>query len=316
MTTVTATAEGPVVVPETTSQKIVRFLGKTPVYIALIFLGLLWLVPTLGLLLTSLVVPAEIGSVGWWEIFSRPSLATLDNYGDILRNEAVTSAIWTTVWISLGATIIPIIVAALAGYAFAGSSSRVATGSSSQSSRCSSCQSRWHSSRSSRCTTTSGSSTPSSGSSSSTPRSGFRSRSSCSELLHRYPEGPHRGSAHRRRLGVSDLRPRDPSARAPCDRLARHLPVPLGLERPSGRAHLRPGDAADYGRDLLPAPLVGANLELIAPAAPSCSRSLAGVLRLPAPLLRAGAPGGVSEVATWIARAQSSAAAWRASSRM
>jgi alpha-glucoside transport system permease protein len=119
MTTVTASAEGPLVVPETTSQRIVRFLGKTPVYIALIVLGLLWLVPTLGLLLTSLVVPAEIGSAGWWEIFSRPSLATLDNYGDILGNEAITSAIWTTVWISLGATIIPIIVAALAGYAFA-----------------------------------------------------------------------------------------------------------------------------------------------------------------------------------------------------
>jgi alpha-glucoside transport system permease protein len=119
MTTVTATAEGPVVVPETTAQKIVRFLGKTPVYIALVFLGLLWLVPTLGLLLTSLVVPAEIGSVGWWEIFSKPSLATLDNYGAILGNEAITSAIWTTVWISLGATIIPIVVAALAGYAFA-----------------------------------------------------------------------------------------------------------------------------------------------------------------------------------------------------
>ena len=118
MTTVTATAEGPLV-PETTSQRIVRFLGKTPVYIALVVLGLLWLVPTLGLLLTSLVVPAEIGSVGWWEIFSRPSLATLDNYGEILGNEAITSAIWTTVWISLGATIIPIMVAALAGYAFA-----------------------------------------------------------------------------------------------------------------------------------------------------------------------------------------------------
>jgi alpha-glucoside transport system permease protein len=119
MTTVTATAEGPVVVPETTAQKIVRYLGKTPVYIVIVVLGLLWLVPTLGLLMTSLVVPAEIGSAGWWEVFSRPSLATLDNYRDILENEAITSAIWTTVWISLGATLIPIIVAALAGYAFA-----------------------------------------------------------------------------------------------------------------------------------------------------------------------------------------------------
>jgi alpha-glucoside transport system permease protein len=117
--TTVAAESGPTVVEESTSQRILRFLGKTPVYIAIVILGLLWLVPTFGLLLTSLIVPSEIGSVGWWEVFSTPSLATLDNYRDILNNEAITSAIWTTVWISLGATVIPIIVAALAGYAFA-----------------------------------------------------------------------------------------------------------------------------------------------------------------------------------------------------
>jgi alpha-glucoside transport system permease protein len=89
------------------------------VYLVIVFLGLLWLVPTFGLLLTSLIVPAEVGSAGWWEIFTRPSIATLDNYGDILNNEAITSAIWTTLWISLGGTAIPIVCASLAGYAFA-----------------------------------------------------------------------------------------------------------------------------------------------------------------------------------------------------
>ena len=48
-----------------------------------------------------------------------PSLATLDNYREILDNEAITSSLWTTLWISLGATILPIAVAALAAYAFA-----------------------------------------------------------------------------------------------------------------------------------------------------------------------------------------------------
>jgi alpha-glucoside transport system permease protein len=119
VTTVTAEAEGPVVIQESTSQRIVRLLGKTPVYLVIVFLGLLWLVPTFGLLLTSLIVPAEVGSAGWWEIFTRPSIATLDNYGDILNNEAITSAIWTTLWISLGGTAIPIVCASLAGYAFA-----------------------------------------------------------------------------------------------------------------------------------------------------------------------------------------------------
>ena len=34
-------------------------------------------------------------------------------------NEAITSALVTTVWIAIGSTILPIVVAALAGYAFA-----------------------------------------------------------------------------------------------------------------------------------------------------------------------------------------------------
>jgi alpha-glucoside transport system permease protein len=104
---------------ESVATTIVRFLGRTPVYIALVFLGLLWLVPTLGLFFTSLLEPAVIDNTGWWEILSEPSLGTLDNYRDIFDNEAITSAILTTVWISLGATILPILIAAFAAYAFA-----------------------------------------------------------------------------------------------------------------------------------------------------------------------------------------------------
>src|SRR5262245_26861192 len=97
----------------------VRFLSRTPVYLVLVLIGLLWLVPTLGLLFISLLEPAQIGRVGWWEIFSEPSMATLENYRNVFDNEAITSAIWTTVWVSLGATILPIVVASLAAYAFA-----------------------------------------------------------------------------------------------------------------------------------------------------------------------------------------------------
>jgi alpha-glucoside transport system permease protein len=114
-----ATVEAPVVIAEPTSAKILRFLGKTPVYLLLAFIGLLWLVPTLGLLLTSLLPPSIIGTAGWWEVLSQPSVATLDNYRAIFDNEAITSAIWTTLWIALGATFLPIFVASLAAYAFA-----------------------------------------------------------------------------------------------------------------------------------------------------------------------------------------------------
>jgi alpha-glucoside transport system permease protein len=119
MTTVAAEAEARPAAEEPTSAKIVRFISRTPVYLFLAFVGVMWLVPTLGLLFTSLLDPTAIGRVGWWELLSSPSLGTFDNYRDIFENEDITSAIWTTVWISVGATILPIIVAALAAYAFA-----------------------------------------------------------------------------------------------------------------------------------------------------------------------------------------------------
>jgi alpha-glucoside transport system permease protein len=109
----------PIVLEESAATKMVRFLSRTPVYLLLAFVGVLWLVPTFGLFFTSLVDPAEIGTTGWWEILSKPSAATLDNYRDIFDNEDITSAIWTTTWVALGGTILPIIVAAFAAYAFA-----------------------------------------------------------------------------------------------------------------------------------------------------------------------------------------------------
>ena len=119
MTTAELEAPRGVGVEESFATKAVRFLGKTPVYLLLVFIGLLWLVPTLGLFFTSLLDPAVIGTAGWWEILTEPSLGTLENYRNIFDNEDITGAIWTTLWISLGATILPIFVAALAAYAFA-----------------------------------------------------------------------------------------------------------------------------------------------------------------------------------------------------
>jgi alpha-glucoside transport system permease protein len=104
---------------ETTAQRIIRFISRTPVYIFLAFVGVLWLIPTLGLFFTSLIDPSDIGTKGWWEVVSTPSEATFDNYRDIFDNEDITSAIWTTLWVALGGTIVPIVVAAFAAYAFA-----------------------------------------------------------------------------------------------------------------------------------------------------------------------------------------------------
>jgi alpha-glucoside transport system permease protein len=119
MATAAAEVRRAPVVEESLATRIIRVAGRAPVHFILVLVGLLWLVPTLGLFLTSLFSPTDVNSLGWWEIFSKPSLATFQNYQDVWDNPAIHSAFFTTVWISLGGTILPIVVAALAGYAFA-----------------------------------------------------------------------------------------------------------------------------------------------------------------------------------------------------
>jgi alpha-glucoside transport system permease protein len=101
------------------SARILRGVAKAPIQFLLLFVALLWLVPTFGIFLTSLLSPADFSAEGWWQVFSEPSKLTWSNYEAIFENDALMSSLVTTVWIALGGTILPIIVAALAGYAFA-----------------------------------------------------------------------------------------------------------------------------------------------------------------------------------------------------
>ena len=104
---------------EPLAARIGRAVSHGPLNIFLIVLAVLWLVPTLGLLLTALLPTTEITQRGWWNVVAHPSLATFDNYKAIFDNQAITSALWTTVQISVGNTVLLVVVAALAGYAFA-----------------------------------------------------------------------------------------------------------------------------------------------------------------------------------------------------
>ncbi len=99
--------------------RFLRLLGRLPVHVLLVVLGLLWLVPTVGLFLTSLLSAEDYLEGGWWQVFSEPSKFTFENYSAIFDNEVITSSLVTTIWIAVGGTLLPIFVGALAGYAFA-----------------------------------------------------------------------------------------------------------------------------------------------------------------------------------------------------
>ena len=99
--------------------RITRFAAKAPVHIFLVIVGLFWLVPTFGLFLTSLMPGVEANESGWWNVIAEPGIATLENYSALFDDDAITDSLMTTMWITLGATFLPLLVAALAGYAFA-----------------------------------------------------------------------------------------------------------------------------------------------------------------------------------------------------
>jgi alpha-glucoside transport system permease protein len=109
----------PPVVEESLATRIVRVLSKAPVNIILVVIGVLWLVPTFGLLVTSLLSPTDFQVKGWWQVFSAPSKLTWTNYDHIIHNHTITHSLVTTAEIAIGATVIPIFVGAMAGYAFA-----------------------------------------------------------------------------------------------------------------------------------------------------------------------------------------------------
>jgi len=104
---------------ESRAARIGRLVALGPLNILLLVVGVLWRVPTLGLLLTSLLPASEITQVGWWKVVSQPSVATWENYSEIFANEAITGALWTTVQIAVLNTLLLVAIAALAGYAFA-----------------------------------------------------------------------------------------------------------------------------------------------------------------------------------------------------
>ncbi|MDW8809159.1 carbohydrate ABC transporter permease [Streptomyces scabiei] len=85
----------------------------------LLLVALFWLVPTFGLLVSSFRDPTDISASGWWTVFSAPARLTTESYRSLLENDGITDALFNTVWITVPATLLVVLIGAMAGYAFA-----------------------------------------------------------------------------------------------------------------------------------------------------------------------------------------------------
>ncbi|MFC4500334.1 MULTISPECIES: carbohydrate ABC transporter permease [Streptomyces] len=100
-------------------KRLVEWVNSGAVRVFLILVGLFWLVPTIGLLISSLRPPEEMSASGWWKVFSQPSQLTLDSYQKLLENGDITDSLLNTVLITVPATLLVVVIGSLAGYAFA-----------------------------------------------------------------------------------------------------------------------------------------------------------------------------------------------------
>jgi alpha-glucoside transport system permease protein len=103
--------------PRTFSQRLVSFLTRSPLHLVLIALAALWLVPTFGLLVTSFRDRSDALSSGWWHVFS--SHLTLSNYGEVIHEAGMGHAFLNSLYITIPSTLGPLVLGALAAYAFA-----------------------------------------------------------------------------------------------------------------------------------------------------------------------------------------------------
>ena len=114
-----ATAEAAAYRParRTTSERIVGFIRKSPVHLALLLVAFVWLVPTVGLLVTSFREPADITGSSWWSSLLDWRY-TLNNYDVVLDRGNMGESFVNSLIITIPATILPLTIAALAAYAF------------------------------------------------------------------------------------------------------------------------------------------------------------------------------------------------------
>ena len=99
------------------SSRLIAWTNKGFVHCILLILGLVWLTPSLGLLITSLRSRADIAQSGWWMSILEWNF-NIQNYVEVLNNSELPppgfkESFINSIIVTVPSTIIPIFFAAL-----------------------------------------------------------------------------------------------------------------------------------------------------------------------------------------------------------
>lgn len=104
------------------NQKLKAFLQKIPINLIVVIISLIWLLPSVGVFISSFRQPQAIRSSGWWQVFANPfdfTQYTLKNYISVLETQNLAKSFRNSLLISIPATILPALLASFAAFAFA-----------------------------------------------------------------------------------------------------------------------------------------------------------------------------------------------------
>ncbi len=103
-------------------KKLIKTLPRTTLHLAIVTIAIIWMLPTLGLLVTSFRPPQAVTHTGWWTVFQTPFNFTefvLENYESVITRQGLGQAFLNSLIIAVPATIFPVLIASFAAYAFA-----------------------------------------------------------------------------------------------------------------------------------------------------------------------------------------------------
>jgi alpha-glucoside transport system permease protein len=94
-------------------------LRRIPLHVTVGIVMAIWLIPTFGLIVNSFRTVKEMSQAGWWTTLFPPANFTLASYEQIFRTPGFADSLLNSLLITVPATVLQVVIATFAGYAFA-----------------------------------------------------------------------------------------------------------------------------------------------------------------------------------------------------
>jgi alpha-glucoside transport system permease protein len=94
-------------------------LRRIPLHVTVGIVMAIWLIPTLGLLVNSFRTVRDMTQAGWWTTLFPPANFTIASYQQIFETPGFSDSLINSLLITVPATVLQVVIATFAGYAFA-----------------------------------------------------------------------------------------------------------------------------------------------------------------------------------------------------